>query len=71
MDDLPRPDDEAGPGDAEAADRLITTGEGSVAAATESQEDFVHPSVELPDWVPVVFGLILIGIAAAAIWMAA
>lgn len=35
-----------------------------------SEEDFVHESVDLPDWVPVVFGLILITIAAAAIWMA-
>lgn len=41
------------------------------AATDDSQEDFVHESVDLPDWVPVVFGLILIVIAAAAIWMAA
>ncbi len=35
-----------------------------------SQEDFVHESVELPGWVPIAFGLVLIAIAVAAIWMA-
>lgn len=44
--------------------------ESADAGSLEAQEDFVHESVELPDWVPIAFGLILVIIAAAAIWMA-
>lgn len=43
----------------------------AVAADSPTQEDFVHESVELPPWIPVVFGVILIVIAVTAIWMAA
>lgn len=35
---------------------------------SEPEEDFVHESVDLPGWIAVAFGLILVAIAALAIW---
>lgn len=60
------PDDDAAEGRPSSSD-VSVPGEDAERAELESQEDFVHESVELPDWVPVAFGLILITIAAAAI----
>ncbi|MBW3670220.1 MAG: hypothetical protein KY432_00960 [Acidobacteria bacterium] len=63
------PDDGAPEGRLSAPD-MPGAGEDAERTELESQEDFVHESVELPDWVPVAFGLILITIAAAAIVVA-
>ena len=46
------------------------TAETDPAGGTESEEDFVHESVDLPEWVPVAFGVLLVVIAAVAIWTA-
>lgn len=43
---------------------------GTDPALTVGEPDLAHESIELPTWVPVGFGLLLIMIAAAAIWTA-
>lgn len=70
MSDVSLPDPGSPEGDPEEPGESPAGGKASEAAGLDSQEDFVHQSVELPTWIPVVFGLILIGIAVVAIWMA-
>lgn len=67
---LASPTDDDAPEGGPSAPGQPAPGEDAEKAELESQEDFVHVSVDLPDWVPVAFGLILITIAAAAIVVA-